>query len=101
VIGETCLIENETLKDLYIRFEYDFNPAFKYTDQSKKLVIFILEYYYFRIDSNLSAIFILEELKPKYIKAEIVIAGGSSGFLGFSWGSEKSMLKKILKFLKK
>jgi hypothetical protein len=85
---------NDTI-DSFVRF---FQPEGKYEHATGSIKIYIIEEYYFRIESNLAAIVIFEKENKSTLIVHIIIAGGKSGIMGVSWGAEKSMLKKIKNF---
>lgn len=66
-------------------------------DESRRITIFIAEDYYLRINSTLSLTVIVEETADKKA-VEIISSGGKAAL--FSWGSENSAVKRVVKLLK-
>lgn len=66
--------------------------------ENRKITIFIAEDYYFRISSNLTLTVIAEETADK-TTVEIISSGGKTSW-GFSYGAEKSAVKRIVQLLK-
>ena len=64
-----------------------------------KITIFIAEDFYFRINSTLTLTVIVEETADK-TTVEIVSSGGKTRLSGFSYGAEKSAVKRIVRLLK-
>ena len=71
----------------------------KIEKENYKLTIFIFEDYYFRIRSNLTLTIFVEE-NDEEINVEVVSSGGKEGLAGFSYGAEKSAVKRVVKLLK-
>ena len=71
----------------------------KIIEPKRKIVIFIAEDYYFRINSTLTLTVIVEQTIDQ-IFVEVVSSGGKSGLLGYSSGSEDSAVNRVVKFLK-
>lgn len=71
----------------------------RFKDQNCKITIFITEDYYFRIESTLTLTVIVEETIDK-TTVEVVSSGGKAGLWGFSYGAEKSAVKRIVRLLK-
>ncbi|MBR3272045.1 MAG: hypothetical protein IKI59_08980 [Clostridia bacterium] len=67
--------------------------------QDCTITIFVAEEYYFRINSTLTLTVIVEETVNETI-VEIVSGGGREGLVGFSYGAEKSAMKRIVTLLK-
>lgn len=63
------------------------------------LTIFIIEEFYLRIASDLTLTVIVEEAADK-TSVEIITGGGKEGFLGLSFGAEKSAANRVVKLLK-
>lgn len=63
-----------------------------------KTTIFIAEDYYFRINSTLTLTVIVEETADN-TTVEIISSGGKEGLGGFSYGAEKSAVKRIVRLL--
>lgn len=63
------------------------------------IYIYIIEKYMFRINSNLSVTFILEE-RNNGAYLQIISAGGAVGLMGTSYGAEDASIKNILEDLK-
>ncbi len=65
---------------------------------SYKITIYVAENYYYRTNSTLSLTLILEE-KENEITAEVIASGGKTGLFGFTYGTEKSALNKMVDIL--
>ena len=71
----------------------------KIVGENRKITIFIAEDYYYRINSTLTLTVIVEEGADK-TTVDIISSGGKTGLLGFSYGSEKSAVNRIVQMLK-
>jgi hypothetical protein len=60
------------------------------------VVIFFIERYYLRVNSNLMTAAILNFLGPDKCTVELTSGGGGQGLLGITWGSELSGNGKVL-----
>lgn len=70
----------------------------KIIEPKRKVMIFIAEDYYFRINSTLTLTVIVEQTAAQ-TSVEVVSSGGKDGILSFSYGAEKSAAKRIINFL--
>jgi hypothetical protein len=98
---KSFLFENVVYEQLINDFEENFNPNFKFSNNQNTTTIFIIERYYFRINSNLTLTLIFNMINSNSIELHIITSGGTSGLLGLSGGAEKSALHRVIKFLKK
>ncbi len=64
-----------------------------------KVTIFIADKYFLRINSTLTLTTIIER-SPNNITAVVITSGGAEGLFGYTYGSEQSAAKPILKLLK-
>ena len=71
----------------------------KINEPRRKIIIFIAEDYYLRINSTLTLTVIVEQTISQ-TSVEVVSSGGKSGLLGYSSGSEDSAVNRVVKFLK-
>ncbi len=71
----------------------------KIQDENRKVIIIIVEDFYYRIDSTLTLTVIAEEADDN-TNVDIISSGGKTGFFALSWGSEKSAVKRVVKLLK-
>lgn len=69
------------------------------TLENSKVIIFIAEEYYFRINSNLTLTVIVEETSDK-ATVEVISSGGKTGLWGLTYGAENSAAKRIVRLLK-
>ena len=79
-------------------FEINFHPDLKFSNNQNTTKVYILEDYYFRINSTLTVTVIISKKISNSVELHIVASGGKEGIFGFSYGAEKSALKKIIKF---
>ncbi|MBD3197543.1 MAG: hypothetical protein GF317_20990 [Candidatus Lokiarchaeota archaeon] len=93
-------ITNKSMDDIISRFESQFKPSEEYSNIFDTTKIFVVEKYYFRIESNLAATVIFDEINENEVKVIVIVAGGKQGSLDLSWGSEKSMLKNIMDYFR-
>lgn len=59
-----------------------------------KLVTLVLESYYFRVNSNVGLVVMLEETGD-YTHISACACGGSSGMIGMDWGAENSLARRL------
>lgn len=62
--------------------------------------IFAINEYYYRINSTLVTIIILDISEESKYDIEIVTGGGSVGIFGFTWGAEEKSNKKVFGIIK-
>ena len=98
MIQESLTLEGIDPEELISGFKAKFSPDFSYTNFNGSTIVFIIEEYSFRISSNLSAIIIFDFMNEKNCLINMIASGGGTGLLELSWGSEKSMLKKLRRF---
>jgi len=90
--------DNLNYEDLIYDFEKNFHPDLKFSNNQNTTTVYILEDYYFRINSTLSVTLIISKKNSNSVELHIVASGGKEGIFGFSYGAEKSALKKIIRF---
>jgi hypothetical protein len=95
---EILTLENVDIDNVIKNFINYFHPLGRFTDITGSINVFVFEEYYFRIESNLAVTIIFEHKDYNTLAIHAIVAGGSHGVFGFSWGAEKSMLNKIRKF---
>ena len=83
---------------LISKFLNKFPPTFSFINFNGTTRVFIIEKYYFRVSSNLSAIVIFDFKNENNCLINIIASGGATGLLQIKWGSEKSMLKELRNF---
>ena len=66
--------------------------------EDRQITIFIGEEYFFRINSTLTVTVIVEETADK-TTVDVISSGGKTN-MWFSYGAEKSAVKRIVKMLK-
>ncbi len=71
----------------------------KINSEYSKTTIFIFEEYYFRISSNLSLTFIINETSNE-TAIDIISSGGTSGLLGISYGAEENAVNRIVQLFR-
>lgn len=67
-------------------------------NENCKVTVFIAEDYYYRINSTLTLTVIVEAVADK-TTVDIIASGGKTGLLGFSYGAEGSVVKRVVKLL--
>lgn len=72
----------------------------KFESENCRLTVFVVEDYYFRINSTLVLTVIIQENVDK-TTVDIISGGGKTGLFGLSYGAEKSAAKRIVRLLKK
>ena len=97
----TYLLRNISKEQLVHEFQSMFRPIFKISNNHNTTNIFILEEYYFRIESNLSITVIFDNTDDNLIEINAIASGGKKGILEFSWGAERKALKKLTRFFEK
>jgi hypothetical protein len=90
--------DNIGYEQLIHDFEINFHPDLKFSNNQNTTKVYILEDYYFRINSTLTVTVIISKKTSNSVELHIVASGGKEGIFGFSYGAEKSALKKIIKF---
>lgn len=95
---KSYLFENIGYEQLIQDFEINFHPDLKFSNNQNTTIVYILEDYYFRINSTLTATVIISKKIPNSVELHIITSGGKQGLFGLSWGAEKSALKKIVRF---
>jgi predicted nucleotide-binding protein (sugar kinase/HSP70/actin superfamily) len=98
MINETIYFGYSDFEKILNDFVKKFNPQIKYTNKEKTVVVYLLEEFYFRIESNLAATVIFEKISENEIKVVIIVAGGGHGLWQISWGAEKNLLRKIKEY---
>ena len=66
---------------------------------SENTVVIASERFYFRVESNLLTVIILDTAHKDRYEVEIVTGGGAQGFFGITLGSERHRSKEIIRFL--
>lgn len=95
---EILTLENVDIDNIIQNFVNYYHPLGRFTDITGSINVFVFEEYYFRIESNLAVTIIFEQKGNNTLVIHAIVAGGSHGVFGFSWGAEKSMLNKLKKF---
>ncbi len=95
---ESFTLEGIDPEVLISKFTSKFPPAFSFINFNGTTRVFIIEEYYFRVSSNLSATVIFDFKNDNNCLINIIASGGATGLLQIKWGSEKSMLKKLRNF---
>jgi len=95
--SDKFIINDIELDNLIVKINQEVDFLSRYEDNSGKIVVLVVEKFYFRIESNLAATIIFDRINESQYQIVIAVAGGRHGLLGISWGAEKSMLKKIKK----
>ncbi|MFX1397420.1 MAG: DUF6054 family protein [Promethearchaeota archaeon] len=85
----------QNLKIVLDEFINYFQPNFVYASTDGNVKAYILEKFYFRVESNLSTTVIFDFNRSEI---NIVVSGGSHGLFGITWGSERNMMKKMIEF---
>ena len=102
---ETKLItlSNVTAQEVIENFQKSFQPDVHVDcSNSGNLVhIFVFEEYFMRIESNLACTIIFNQGQTGSLDISIIVAGGSHGFFGITWGAETSTLNRVKGFLDK
>lgn len=70
----------------------------KINEPKRKVMIFIAEDYYFRINSTLTLTVIVEQTLNQ-TSVEVVSSGGKDGLLSISYGAEQSAVDRVVDFL--
>jgi hypothetical protein len=70
----------------------------KIIEPKRKVMIFIAEDYYFRINSTLTLTVIVEQTINQ-TSVEVVSSGGKDGLLSISYGAEQSAVDRVVDFL--
>ncbi len=63
-----------------------------------KITVFVVEDYYFRINTTLTLTVIVERT-AKEISIDIISGGGNMGFFGSSFGAEQTAVNRVIKRL--
>ena len=66
---------------------------------SDNTVVFASERFYFRVESNLLTVIILDTADEERYEVEIVTGGRAQGFLGITLGSERHRSREIIRYL--
>ena len=66
---------------------------------SDDIVVIASEKFYFRVESNLLTVVILNTSDKGRYEVEIVTGGGAQGLLGITWGAERHRSREIVMFL--
>ncbi len=97
----TYLLRNISKDQLVHEFQNSFRPIFKISNNQNTTNIFILEEYYYRIESNLSITVIFDKIDDNSVEINAISSGGKTGIIQFSWGAERKALKKLTRFFEK
>ena len=97
----TYTLRNMSKDQLVHEFQNNFRPIFKISNNHNTTTIFILEEYYFRIESNLSITVIFDKIDDNSVEINAIVSGGKKGILEISWGAERKALKKLTRFFEK
>ena len=60
------------------------------------IYLFTKEEYYFRLNSNLMTVAILDMTTSNECEVRLITGGGASGMLGITWGAEQDQNQKII-----
>ena len=91
----TYTLRNISKDQLVHEFQNIFWPIFKISNKHNTTTIFILEEYYYRIESNLSITVIFDNVDDNSVEINAIASGGKKGIIQFSRGAEKKALKKF------
>lgn len=95
-------VETESILNEFSSFELFSDDGFfieKFESENCKVTVFVAEDYYFRINSTLTLTVIIQE-NADNTTVDIISGGGKTGWLGISYGAEKSAVKRIIRLLK-
>jgi hypothetical protein len=95
---ESFTLEGIEPEVLISKFLGNFTPAFSFINFNETTRVFIIERFYFRVSSNLSAIVIFDFKNENNCLINMIASGGATGLFQIKWGSEKSMLKELRNF---
>lgn len=95
---ESFTLEGIDPEVLISKFLSKFQISFSFINFNGTTRVFIIERYYFRVSSNLSATVIFDFKDENNCLINIIASGGGTGILQIKWGSEKSMLKELRNF---
>jgi hypothetical protein len=102
MISEALTLKSHNLQDVMEEFKLKFDPisvkSCSIPDHS--VYVYILEEYFFRVNSNLAAFVIFEQEQNSKINVTLAVAGGGAGVLDLTWGAENRELKELLEFFK-
>ena len=97
----TYTLRNISKDQLVHEFQNMLRPIFKISNIHNTTTIFILEEYYFRIESNLSITVVFDEIDENSVEINAIVSGGKTGIFEISWGAERKALKKLTQFFDK
>jgi len=82
-------------------FQNMFRPIFKISNNQNTTTIFILEEFYFRIESNLTITVIFDKIDDNSVEINAISSGGKTGIMQLTWGAERKALKNLTRFFEK
>ena len=100
MINEAFTLKNVEIESVVEKFKSTIKPdAVKNCSiHGHSVYVFVLEEYFFRIESNLAAVVIFEQKDGINVEITIAVAGGGHGILEITWGAEDRMLRDLVKF---
>jgi hypothetical protein len=103
MISEALTLKRHNLQDVMEEFKSKFDPiAVKNCSIPRHNVYaYILEEYFFRVNSTLAAFVIFEQKQNSEIEVTLAVAGGGAGMLDLTWGAENRELKDLKTFFEK
>jgi hypothetical protein len=90
-------IEGQNLDRLVDLLRGRLPDCYAYT--SENIVVLASEKFYFRVESNLLTVVILNVSVEDRYEVEIVTGGGAQGLFGITWGAERHRSAEIVRFL--
>jgi hypothetical protein len=93
--SDRFIIDRVDLSDIIMDIRHEVTNLYQYSTNERKTIVLIAEKFYFRIKSNLAATIIIDVIDNLRYQIDIIVAGGKLGLLGFTYGAEGSMLKRI------
>jgi|APFre7841882654_1041346.scaffolds.fasta_scaffold65713_2 hypothetical protein len=92
------IIEGRGIEELPALTKEKFKTDYQFT--SKEVTVMMKEKFYFRINSNLLSVIILNYTSKNSCEIEVIAGGGKQGLISFNWGAEGNMRDQIIDFLK-
>jgi hypothetical protein len=63
--------------------------------------VFTFEEYFLRIESDLGCTIVFNQKGAESLEITIIVAGGSHGLFGITWGAETSTLNRVKEFIER
>ena len=83
---ESFILENINSEELIKKFKRNFFPDFSFINDNGTTIVYIIEKFSFRVNSNLSATIIFDFLNKNKCEISLISSGGATGLLQISWG---------------